>query len=159
MVSKYISAVKPIRILCFLILIISGRLTDGYAQTTCFPTAGATIVNPVSISKNVNSEFGNVAVIVTGTVEIAPVEKSTVRGSIVLPASSGTFTAAMYYFTGSEGYAFTVSSPPKPLVVKNGKKEMHVQSFDSSPIQNESAGMIAGVYISVSPARVTVNYN
>jgi hypothetical protein len=158
MVSTNIKAMKSGQMVWIFLIFISGWGIDCFAQNAS-SNASATIINPVSISKNVNSEFGNVAVIVSGTIEMSQVNKGSSKGNISLPASSGTFTAASYYFTGREGYSFTVSTPTSPLIVKNGQNLLHVVSFESSPVQNENSGSIAGVYISVSPSRVTVNYN
>jgi len=152
-----ISETIPFESLCFLLLIFCNPCI--FAQTTRYSSVSSTIINPVSISKNVNSEFGNVAVIISGIIEMSPVKKTNHLDDIVLPVSTGTFTAATYYYSGNSGYSFTVSSPASPLIIRNGASSMNVISFDSFPVQSESSGAIAGVYISVSPSRVTVNYN
>jgi hypothetical protein len=160
MATNNYKATKPGLVLFFLILFIAGCESVSFAQSaSTYTSVSATIINPITISKNINSEFGNVAVIVSGVIELSPADKNQHHGEIVLPVSSGTFTAASFYFTGKEGYGFTVSSPATPLVISNGQTDMHVKSFDSAPVQNEGSGMISGVYISVSPSRVTVNYN
>jgi hypothetical protein len=127
------------------------------AQVTEHSSAAAYIINPVSIPRNVNSEFGNVAVIVSGTIELAPAVAG--HPGISLPVTTGTFTAAAFYFAGPEGYGINISTPPKPLIVNENKHPFLVSSFVSNPIQNQLNGMINGVFISVSPSKVTVNYN
>lgn len=129
------------------------------AQVSSASSVSARIVTPIAIPQNVNSEFGNVAVIISGMVEISAVTAAESPSAISLPVGGGTFTAAAFYFAGPNGYAFTVNTPKKPLVVQNKTHSVLVSSFESTPVQDLQAGVISGVYISVSPSKVTVNYN
>src|SRR5258706_10104127 len=47
--------------------------SNTFAQATASATATATIVAPIAISKSVDMNFGNVAVIAAGTVVLSPV--------------------------------------------------------------------------------------
>src|SRR5258707_1566105 len=63
------------------------------SQATASATATATIVAPIAISKTVDLNFGNVAVIAAGTVVLAPVDGSrTKTGGVTLPSTIGTVT-------------------------------------------------------------------
>jgi hypothetical protein len=118
----------------------------------------ATIVEPVSLSRTLNTDFGNVAIIFTGTVEMTPAGIPSKKGGIVLPVPRGTFTAAIYSFTGPAGYTVTVSYPTSPFKLKSGSNAVQVASM-SDIVSTAGSNLIAGVFVSVSPSNVTVNYN
>ncbi|MEI7662214.1 MAG: DUF4402 domain-containing protein [Bacteroidota bacterium] len=119
----------------------------------------ASIVEPVSISKTVNSDFGNVAIIFAGRVEMAPAGSLSRAGNIILPISTGTFTAATFNFAGTAGYSYSVSFPTSPVIIENGTNSMKVTSFTSDLVVGSGTNLIAGVYVSVTPSNVMVNYN
>src|SRR5512133_3835328 len=68
-------------------------------------TATATIVSPIAIAKNVDMNFGNVAVAAAtgGTVILATNSTRTTGGAggVTLPATTGTVTAAEFNVTGT----------------------------------------------------------
>ena len=145
----------------FTILLILNSISESVnCQVKAEADAGiaATVVEPVSFSKTVNTDFGNVAIIFTGTVEVNPSGVQSKRGSIVLPIPRGTFTAAIYSFTGPAGYTISVSYPTTPFRIKNGYNNVQVASM-SDIISTAGSNLIAGVYVSVTPSNVTVNYN
>jgi hypothetical protein len=119
----------------------------------------ATIVEPVSMLKTDNTNFGHVAIILAGYVKMIPVASRSRKGNIVLPVSSGTFTAATYDISGTSGYSYTFSFPPAPMIFNNGTNLMQVASLDTSPAQNSDSDLIAGVFVSVTPGNVIVSYN
>lgn len=144
-----------------IILFLSGLSLNVVSQVPSTAGAGitATIVQPVSYSKTVNTENGNVAIILSWIVEMTPVGDASKKGDIVLPVSSGTFTASAYSFSGATGYSYTVSVPTSPIIIKSGSNSMKVASFISNPTKNSGSDLIAGVFVSVTPSNVTVNYN
>jgi len=119
----------------------------------------ATILEPGTISKTINTDFGNVAIIVSAYVKMAPVGIKSTKGGIVLPVPSGTFTAAIYDYSGAEGTTYTISYPTKPFIIKAGQDSMQVADIIPDPAQNSSSELIAGVFVSITPSNVTVNYN
>ena len=129
-----------------------------YSQSRSTASAGATIIEPITISKTVETNFGTVAIIVAGTVEMIPTHIRAGLSSIVLPVE-GTFTAASFVIEGKAAYAFTITVPPSPLEVRRGDKDLVVNSFSSDPILNPTSGLATGVYVSVTPLNLTVNYN
>jgi hypothetical protein len=119
----------------------------------------ATIVEPIVTSKTENSKFGHVAIITAGYIKMVPVGSQASKGSIVLPVSSGTFTAATYDLDGTSGYSYTFAFPPAPLIYNDGVNSMRVASLVSDAPQNAESDLIAGVFVSVTPGNVTVCYN
>jgi hypothetical protein len=139
-----------------ILLLLSGLSFSVFSQGTDIAvanaSASATIVEPSSIT-------GNLAIIIAGTVVLTPSMAHEKSGSLYLPFATGTFTAASFYIPGSEGSTLTVHVPSSPLIIRHGSITMKVTSFNSDPALNESPDMIAGVYVSVTPLYVTINYN
>ncbi|QHS58121.1 DUF4402 domain-containing protein [Chitinophaga agri] len=148
------------------------------AQETASATVTATIVTPISITKDVDMNFGNVAVQSTtaGTVVLTPAGTRTRTGGVTLPTTAGTVTAASFTVAGTTGYTYTITLPTTPLTITSGANTMTVTAFTSDPsgtgtltggsqvlnvgaTLNVSAGQPAGVYVSGTPFDVTVNYN
>jgi len=148
--------------LLFVSLLFSMIQTALVAQVTEMTGAkvSATIIEPGTMAKTINTDFGNVAIILSAFVKMAPVgirpEKG---GGIVLPVASGTFTAAVYDFTGSSGLTYSVSYPVNPIIIKSGAEELQITEFASDPARNNGSELIAGVFVSVTTSNVTVNYN
>jgi hypothetical protein len=124
-------------------------------------TVSANIVEQVSFSKTFNSTYGSGALIFSFDVETTPSSKihSNRRGSLSLFSNTGVITAAFFTFSGNEGYSFTVLFPPSPLLIHKGATELQVTSITSNPALGTDPKMIAGVYVSITPMNVTVNYN
>lgn len=149
-----------------------------YAQETATATATATIVTPISITKTVDINFGNVAVQSTngGTVVLSTAGARTTTGGVTLPAVTGTVTAASFTINGEGSYTYAITLPSTAHSISDGTHTMTVTSFVSNPsgtgaltagtqtlkvgaTLNVSAAQAAGVYTSSTPFDVTVNYN
>ncbi len=157
-----------------------GFASSANAQSTATATATATIVTPIAITKNVDMNFGNVAVTSTsGTVILAPGGTRTKSGGVTLPAVPGTVTPAKFTVTGEGTYTFAITLPSTNVTLTNttgvGAETMIANAFTSdlgatsalvagSKIMfvgatlNVAALQKAGVYVS-APFDVTVNYN
>jgi len=150
---------KPIVKIFPILLILSLLSLYLFSQGTTFvlSTAGAsaTIVEPGSIT----SDFGNGFIMIAGTVELTPVRAHGKSGSLTLPVTTGSITVAFFNISGTAGYTFTINLPASPLTIHNGANTMKVTSFKSEPALNAGPEMIAGVYVSVTPMDITVNYN
>ncbi|MDP1622171.1 MAG: DUF4402 domain-containing protein [Bacteroidales bacterium] len=120
--------------------------------------ASATVVEPITVTKSVALNFESVAIIIAGSVELTPLNSKSKPADIVLPVS-GTFTAASFIFPGETAYTYKITVPKTPMEVTRGNDKMIVRSFDSDPILNPDSELLAGVFVSVSPMNVTVNYN
>jgi hypothetical protein len=149
-------------IICFFTAIAGKTVAQ---QVTADAGVTATVVEPVSLSKAAEAEYNNVAVVMYAEVSLTLLNNpKNPKKSFTMPATTGTYTMFSYHMTGSnssEGYTFTVTLPKIPIRLSKSSdgKTMKVVSFASDPIINPGSGMIAGVYVSVSPENVTVNYN
>jgi hypothetical protein len=70
-------------------VVLIASASSSFAQATATATSTATIVTPISITKTVDMNFGNVAVQTAtgGTVILAPAGTRTVTGGVTLPAA------------------------------------------------------------------------
>lgn len=153
-------------------------VTTARAQETASATVTATIVTPISITKDVDMNFGNVAVQSTagGTVVLTPAGTRTATGGVTLPTTGGTITAASFTVNGTSGYTYGITLPTTSLTITSGANTMTVTNFTSDPAGtgtltggtevlnvgatlNVSAAQPAGTYVSATPFDVTVNYD
>ena len=153
---------------------------SSFAQATATAAASATIITPISIVKNIDMNFGNVAVSATlaGTVILAPAGTRTTGGSgVTLPATTGTVAAANFTVSGQGSYTYAITLPTTCTITDAGSHTMTVNAFTSNPSAtgllsaggsqtltvgatlNVSAGQAAGVYTNATGVPVTVNYN
>ncbi|RWW91747.1 DUF4402 domain-containing protein [Flavobacterium cerinum] len=150
--------------------------TSVFAQATASANASATIVTPISISKNTDMNFGNIATNGTvGTVVLSPASGRTFTGGVSLPATTGTVTAASFTVQGSGSYTYAITLPSS-VIITSGSDQMTVNSFTSTPATtgtlssgtqtitigatlNLIASQAQGSYTSATPFAVTVNYN
>lgn len=148
------------------------------AQSTATATATATVIAPISIAKNADMSFGNIAVQAGtgGTVILATAGTRTSTAGVTLPSTTGTVTAASFTVTGSGSLSYAITLPASVTLTHSGGVEtMSAGSFTSNPsatgtlssgTQNiavgatltVTAGQLAGVYTSGN-FNVTVNYN
>jgi hypothetical protein len=148
------------------------------AQSTATATATATVITPISIAKNTDMSFGNIAVQAAtgGTVVLAPAGTRTSTSGVTLPAAGGTVAAASFTVTGSGSLTYAITLPTTvTLTHSGGAQTMTAGSFTSNPSATGTlssgtenvavgatltvaAGQLAGVYTSGN-FNVTVNYN
>jgi hypothetical protein len=158
---------------------ILGFATSASAQETATATATATIVTPISITKTVNMNFGNVAVQSTtgGTVVLTPLGARSSTSGVTLPSTPGTVAAAQFTINGQGAYTYAITLPSADVSLSDGASHsMTVNTFTSNPsgtgqlssgtqtlkvgaTLNVSAAQAAGTYVSGTPFDVTVNYN
>ncbi|MGB8492678.1 MAG: DUF4402 domain-containing protein [Bacteroidales bacterium] len=160
-----------------LTLVFCGFAAAAFGQVSRTATATATIVAPIAITKEVDMNFGNVAVSASaGTVVLTPANSRSVTGGCTLPATLGTVTAASFTVTGTSGYSYSIALPSTPTTISSGGNTMTVSNFTSSPTPtgtlaggtstltvgatlNVAGGQAPGEYVSGTPFTVTVNYN
>jgi hypothetical protein len=144
----------------FLTLIFAWSISSVFSQTGKAATpVSATVVEPITITKSVALNFESVAIIMAGSVELIPLDARAASVGITLPVTSGTFTAASFVVAGTTAYTYKITVPSTPMEVTKGTERLVVRSFDSDPILNPDSELLAGVFVSVSPMNVTVNYN
>ena len=164
--------------LFILFIAVAGFSVSSYAQVSATATSSATIITPIAIAKNVNMNFGNVAVSATGgTVILTPAGTRSKTLGVTLPATAGTVTAASFTVTGTAAYTYGITLPGS-IVLKhtNLTDQMTVDTFTSTPTPtglltggtqtlnvgatlNVSALQLAGSYTNATDLTVTVNYN
>ena len=162
----------------FTCLLLAGYTSQIHAQATATATATATVVTPISIAKNADMSFGNLAVQTAtgGTVVLAPAGTRTRTSGVTLPATTGTVTAASFTVTGNGSYTYAITLPATvTLTHSGGVQTMTASSFTSNPsvtgalssgtqdiavgaTLTVAAAQLAGVYTSGNFS-VTVNYN
>ena len=159
-----------------LAVVILGFTAVSFGQATATATSSATIIGPISLTKNIDMNFGNVAVTTTaGTVVLAPDGTRTITGGVTLPAVTGTVSQASFTVGGEGTSTFSITLPSTALTLTSGGNTMTATAFSSNPIGtgtliagskiiavgatlNVASGQATGTYVSV-PFPVTVNYN
>jgi hypothetical protein len=161
-------------------LVLSCFAMNSNAQATATATATATIVTPISITKNVDMNFGNIAVQASagGVVILHPNGSRSLTGTgVTLPAAAGTVTAADFTVNGNGNYTYAITLPASTIltITGGGSDVMTADTFTSTPngvgtlssgtddltvgaSLHVAAAQTAGTYIS-SNFNVTVNYN
>ena len=162
--------------------IMFGTESGLLAQTTSINgTASALLITPITIVKNVDMSFGNLAVSSTtsGTVILTPSSARTTGGSggVTLPATTGTVSAADFTVSGQAGYTYAITLPTSATLNDGSGHTMTVNTFVSAPVStgtlsgggtedlavgatlNVTAGQVPGMYTNASAVPVTVNYN
>ena len=152
-----------------------------FAQVTASATATATVVTPITITRTIDMNFGNlyVSTLSGGTVVLAPNSTRTVTGGVGLPAVAGTVTAASFTITGTTAATYAITLPAGATTITHTTlplNTMTVTTWTSNPggtgtltggseiltvgaTLNVAAGQVTGTYVSGTPFDVTVNYN
>jgi hypothetical protein len=155
--------------------------TTANAQATSpVAASGATIVAPITIVKDVDLNFGNVAVsAVAGTVVLATDGARTSTGGITLPVNTGTVAAAKFTVGGQDDYTYTIALPTADITLNGtgtnttpmtltsvvslpattGKLTSGTQTLLVGGTLNVIGGQLADVYSNTTGLTVTVNYN
>jgi len=162
-------------------VIIAASATASFAQATATASATATIITPISISKTVDMNFGNIAVSAStaGTVVLSTASGRTTGGAggVTLPATTGTVAAASFAVAGQASYTYAITLPTSATLSDGATHTMAVSAFTSNPsvtgalstggtqtllvgaTLTVSAAQAAGTYTSSTAVPVTVNYN
>lgn len=153
-----------------------------FAQVTASASATATIITPIAIAKTVDMNFGNlyVSLATGGTVILTPAGVRSFTGNIGFPVLSGTITAASFTVTGLADATYSIALPAGSLTLTHslGTATMIVDTWTSTPTVaaggvltagtqtlnvgatlHVTAAQLTGVYVSLTPFDVTVNYN
>jgi hypothetical protein len=161
-------------------VVIAGFANTSFAQATATASASANIITPISIVKNIDMNFGNVAVSgsLAGTVVLSPAGGRTTGGGggVTLPSTIGTVAVANFTVSGQASYTYAVTLPGS-CVITDGTNNMTVNAFTSTPSStgtlssggvqtltvgatlNVSAGQHANAYTNATGVPVIVNYN
>ena len=160
--------------------VMIGFSTSSFAQATATASASATIITPISITKTIDLNFGNVAVSATtgGTVILDPTgSRTTGGGGVTLPATTGTVAAASFDVAGAASFTYAITLPTSTVTISSGSNSMNVTTFTSLPSATGTlssggtqtltvgatlavaAGQAPGSYTNTTAIPVTVNYN
>ena len=158
--------------------VVLGFASTSFAQSNAVATAStsATIIAPISLTKNIDMNFGNVATSATaGTVVLATNSGRSVTGGTSLPVTAGTVSAAKFTVNGNVAATYSIVLPGTITLTK-GTDIMTVGAFTSTPTPtglltggtqeilvgatlNVGINQAAGVYTNVADLSVTVAYN
>ncbi len=159
-----------------LVMVSFAASTFAQPGVSATATATATIITPIAISKDVDMNFGNVAVNASaGTVILAPASTRTVSGGCTLPTPIGTVSAASFTVTGLAASTYSITLPVGATTI-TAVTNMTVDTWTSTPTPTGTltagtstltigatlhvgASQAAGTYVSAIPFIVTVNYN
>ena len=116
-----------------------GFTANSYGQAdTATASSSIHIVTPISISKEVDLNFGNVIPGITGGSAAVPAVSGTPTRAFLGDAYTpnghdGTVTAAQFDVTGEVDYAYTIALPgDADVVMLNGANEIEVTTFTCS---------------------------
>ena len=156
--------------------------TELFAQATATATATATIISPITLTKDVDMNFGNLAVNANpGTVLLtaAAAPTRTAGGGVTLSVTTpGTVTAAKFTVGGAANFTYAITLPVGATTIDdNNSHTMTVDTWTSLPsgtgtigvggtqdlyvgaTLNVAGSQTPGIYVSDTPFSVTVNYN
>ena len=118
----------------------NGQGGSGTPGVTASASIEATIVAPLTITKEVDLNFGNLAVsAIGGTVTLAPILAATRSqvGGVTFPVTPGTVTAAEFSVTGLADEVYSIELPSVDHIITNttgtGGEVMTVNNFKSTP--------------------------
>jgi hypothetical protein len=121
-----------------LAVIFSGFAVSASAQgVTLNSSAAAVIVQTITMVKNYDLHFGDLAVTtLAGTCVLTPMAGAsptrTVTGGVTLPASTGTPRAAEFYVTGAAAQTYIITIPQTDVTITHtvdNTKTMIVNTF------------------------------
>jgi hypothetical protein len=169
---------KNMKKVLVLTIVVLGFAASSFAQVTATASTSATIITPIAITKDVDMNFGNIAVSPTlgGTVVLPTAGARTLTGGVTLPVVAGTVTAASFTVTGDGNSTYSITLPGSAITLTGPSGTMTVENFVSTPsgtgalsggtqtinvgaTLNVGAAQTAGAYTNASDLFVTVNYN
>ena len=159
------------------ILLLTVLSINAFSQATATASVTVNVIAPITITKTIDMNFGNIAVGNTlGTVKLTPAGVRTSTGGVVLPSLTGTVNAASFNVTGQSGTTYSITLPSGSITLKSGSNTITCDTWSSSPTPNGmltggaqtltvgatlnlTANQSNGSYVSTTPFAVTVNYN
>ena len=167
---------KNITKLFAIAIVALGFANTTYAQSSSASAATeATIINPISITKNTDMNFGNIVAGVAGTVDLTVTNTRTAVGVTLPAATPGTVSAAVFTVNGLEASTYAITLPA-PFTITGAGTPMTVDNFVSTPTPTGlltggtqtitvgatlhiAANQAAGIYSNATGLEVKVNYN
>jgi len=159
-------------------MILMGFGVNANAQATASAPTSATIIAPITLTKDVDMNFGNVAVINAGTVILGTDGARSATGGVTVSAAiGGTITAAKFTVGGEGSNTYSITLPSSALTITRALGgTMTVDGFLSNPsgtgiltagtqellvgaTLHVAAAQTPGLYTNATGFSVTVNYN
>ncbi|QJB30727.1 DUF4402 domain-containing protein [Chitinophaga oryzae] len=172
------------KVLLLMVIVSAIFAGKAVAQTSATATANAsaTIITPITLTKTLDMNFGILASsAIPGTLKLSPAGIRTTTGGVSTLPTTGTVTPALFSVAGENNYTYAITLPIIPIVLNNASVPgafMLATSFTSSPsvitgglltggsqALNVGATLFvgpnqpAGIYNTLLPFPVTVNYN
>jgi uncharacterized protein DUF4402 len=130
---------------------------DAHAQATTAANASATIILPITLTKNADLNFGELSASATaGTATVSPAGVRTVGGGVT-GGSTASVSAAGFTVSGDALRPYTITLPASATVV-NGANNMTVNSFTSVPSGSGTIGLLGSQTLNIG-ATLQVNAN
>lgn len=135
-----------------LVILIAGISLSAFAQQTATATSNvsAIIVAPLTLTKSIDLNFGNISVSGTaGTVVLSPSGGRSVTGGCQLPAGRpGTVTAAAFSINGASNYTYSITLPSAATTITGSGTPMSVDTYISVPSGGGTlTGSAATIYV------------
>jgi hypothetical protein len=163
-------------------ILLAGLTTGANAQSTATATTTATLISPISIAKDADMNFGQIAASGTaGTVVLGYANDASVFGGVSSPDGGATATTASFIVTGAATNGFSVTIPTSIQLTDGGSNTLSVTDFTADlgavsalvdgtktikigATLTVPANAVAGTYTNTSTdvatgLFVTVNYN
>jgi len=115
-----------------LAVVILGFTAVSFGQETESVTASATIIGPISLVKDADLNFGNIAAgNLAGTVGLAASATGarSALGGVTLPAVTGSFNAAKFTVGGEGDRAIAITLPTSDIELAKGTDKMILKTF------------------------------
>lgn len=157
-------------ILFFLLAVIS---STGYSQASVSATATVTVLRPLSITKEADLTFAEVAISDrSGTVVLSPDSSRTVSGGATIPIESGQVARAASFIINGEAAPYSISLPEE-ILLSDGIRTLrvnHLTHNGTGKLENgaetvQVGGTLhinglqePGTYYNAGDLRVTVQY-
>lgn len=131
---------KSIVILAGLFLMIfSANSVMGQNEQDATANAAANIISPMTITKNVDLNFGNIAAGTSaGTVELGT-DGGRTETNVILPSVEGTVSAAEFTVTGLAGSSYDINLPTT-VTITSGANNMTITTFTEDATKTLTAG-------------------
>lgn len=155
--------------------------TTAVAQSsaTTFAVTNATVIKPITITKTVNMNFGNLVATAAGGAIVLPTTAVRTGDAAILAGPDGTPLAAEFTVGGEVDYTYAITLPAAPFDVSNSDAtpaKMSVGTFVSNPSATGALALgtqtlkvgatitlltnqASGVYTNANALAVIVNYN
>ena len=127
---------KKLNLIAFAAILAFAIAGPAQAADTATATARATLVDPITLTKNVDLDFGRLSSgAAGGTAVVSAAGARSVTGDVV--EEGGTITAAEFDITGEDGLVYDITLPTS-ISITSGGDSMTVNTFTSDKAGNSS---------------------